>query len=205
MVDSSRTYIGAKPDGASPEGHQSGLATRGPSRGEQPVVRVESLAEDMVVGFTNLLSPRRSIVRSCANAESPWVLDGPTIKVWGTLVWNAGQYGRHSPDTTWTNPAHLAIQDGSQGKEVRDEYALQLASLARVLGTKIAADPPYVAHGRVDSLDVELVFETDGQAVQGSHRTAMLGEVLVQLLRPLDCLRGEILEEARVLYRLARR
>lgn len=60
---------------------------------------------------------------------------------------------------------HFAVQDGPQSKEVRDEQTLQLMRLAGVLGTKVAPNPPYVSHGRVNSLDVELILETDGQAV----------------------------------------
>lgn len=57
---------------------------------------------------------------------------------------------------------------------------------ARVIISFERVDPANVAHGRVISLHVELVLETDWKAMERAHWAAMCGEVFVQLFGSLQ-------------------
>lgn len=111
VAGSPPTDVGAEPDSAAPEGHQGSLTPRGPSRREQPVVRVEGFAEDIVVGLSNLL-PCEIIEHTFDIKFLLRVPVRPTIKVCGTLVWYIQSVcgRRNPPGTPSADPEKLTLQ-----------------------------------------------------------------------------------------------
>lgn len=74
----------------------------------------------------------------------------------------------------------LAIEDRSEITQLRDHFAFENFLFARALLTLESPDPPDIAHGCLDALYVELILQTDRQAVQRTDWFLVFRKVLVQ-------------------------
>jgi hypothetical protein len=79
--------------------------------------------------------------------------------------------------------AGLAIQDSAKVPQFTHHLTLVLALPGVVCLALEGADPAYVAHTRLDILDMELVLERDWHAMQRPFWLPVLREVGVQGLR----------------------
>nr|POE49005.1 hypothetical protein CFP56_32157 [Quercus suber] len=74
----------------------------------------------------------------------------------------------------------LDVQDGSETSQLSYHFALdQLARVSLPLSLK-RADPADIPHRGLHILDVELIFQRHRQAVQQTHRSAMVLEISIR-------------------------
>lgn len=95
--------------------------------------------------------------------------------------------------------ARLAIQHCAKGQQLARNLTLHLMCPAGILDPKIAPDPSNVPHCRVNTLDVELIFQADGKAVEWAEDGFFVGEEGVEVLGALDGLVEEDLVKTIVL------
>lgn len=73
----------------------------------------------------------------------------------------------------------LDIENCSQASQLAYHLALIHALFAGSFFALEGVDPADVAHARLDILDVELVLETDGKAVEGTNWSIVLCIVVI--------------------------
>ena len=76
--------------------------------------------------------------------------------------------------------ARLAIQDCARITQHLDHLALDYFLFPRPFLSFKSSDPANVAHGRLNALDVELVLEGNGDAVEGSNGFLVLSVVRIE-------------------------
>ena len=96
--------------------------------------------------------------------------------------------------------AGLAIEHRAEGQQLAGNLTLHLVCPAGIPDPKIAPDPSNVPHCCVDALDVELVFQADGKAVEWTEDGFLVSEVGVEGPGALDGLVEEDLVETIVLF-----
>ena len=81
----------------------------------------------------------------------------------------------------------LAIQHCAKVTQFPDELTLCDAFSGVISIPLKAANPANISHGRLYSLDVELVLQTHGKTMERPNRLFGLGEVGIQIFCLVDC------------------
>ena len=80
----------------------------------------------------------------------------------------------------------LAVQNGAEVAKLANHFTLENFLAAGAFLTHESTDPADVTHGGFYALDMELIFQTDRQAVQRPNWAFVLSIVFIELLRVSD-------------------
>jgi len=76
--------------------------------------------------------------------------------------------------------ACLTVEHGSHRQQILGDLALDLVRLARVTNPQITANVTDISHGSIYPSDMELVLETDGQAMEWADGLPVGGEKVIE-------------------------
>lgn len=80
----------------------------------------------------------------------------------------------------------LTVENGAEVAELANHFTLKDFLAAGALFTHEGTNPADVTHGGFYALDMELIFQTDRQAVQRPDWAFVLSIVFIELLRIFD-------------------